>query len=139
MKKTFFLIFGIVILSGAFLMVYQLFFTPTLIIKDVNASHIERIQYNQDKTGKLIDVENYDEERILNYLNSCNERRTLRKAGSYFLSDVTIEIIVRTNIGLKDILLGNINYSSYGAGTTRYEITNSEEVKDTLLRILDLN
>lgn len=97
------------ILSVALFMVYQLFFTPTQIIKDVNTSNIERIQYNTDKTGKPSDVYNYDEAKILNYLNTCKERRTLQKSGSYYLSDITIEIVIRTDIGLKVILLGNIN------------------------------
>ncbi len=138
MKRKYIFIVFIVILSVALFMVYQIFFIPTQIIEDVNTSHIVRIQYNVDNTGKFIDVDNYDETKILNYLNTCNERRTLHKAGKYFLSDVTIEIIIRTDIGPKDILLGNINYSSYGTGTTKYEILNSNEVTTALLEILNL-
>lgn len=134
MKRTIvFITSGIAILSVALLMVYQLFFIPTQIIKDVNASHIVRIQYNADNRGNLIDVDSYDEAKILNYLNTCKERRTLQKSGGYLLGDVTIEIVIRTDIGLKHLLLGNINYSSYVVGTTKYEILKFAENPKSLL------
>ena len=56
----------------------------------------------------------------------------------YLLGDITISIDLYTGDGLKSILLGNINYSYRGKGTPEYEILNAEEVKETLMKFLNL-
>lgn len=83
----------------------------------------------------MVDIKDYDEKKILNYLSTCKERRTIEPAGSYMLGDVTFSIVLNT----KDILLGNINYSYRGKGTLKYEILNAKEVRETLMKILNLN
>lgn len=87
----------------------------------------------------MIRVEDYDKEALLSYLNTCTEKRTISRAGGYSIDDVAVEIVIVTAGKTKQILLGNINYSSAGAGARVYQIQNSQEALASIKRILNLD
>lgn len=135
MKKKTVAILLLVILTASVICYYL--FRPTPIIKNINDAKITFIQYNDgaNRGDHMVLIKDYDEKKILNYLSTCKERRTIEPAGSYMLGDVTFSIVLNT----KDILLGNINYSYRGRGTPKYKIFNAEEVTKTLIGILNLD
>ena len=140
MKKKILIIASIiVVIATVGIIVGSFYFKPTPIVRDVANSKIIRVQITDinDKNGALIDVKDYNEAAILNYLSTCTERRTLERAGIFQHSQVTIEIWLDTKEVFEEILLGEINYRFAGTYSQKYEILNAKEVKETLLKILD--
>lgn len=91
--------------------------------------------------GDTVQVEGYDSDEILTFLQICPEKRTFELAGGYLGDDVDIEIYLQGFDGSpsKDILLGNINYS-YNVDAkwrAKYKIINADYVKAELLKMLD--
>lgn len=138
-KKTKVFVSSIIIIIAISVIANYTIFMPTPIVKDVGKYHIIMIRYYENGGSQVTHVKDYNQEEILKYLNTCMERRTLESSGGYMLGDVTIEIILHTEEGTKQILLGNINYSSFGRGTPKYKILHTDEVKVEILKILNLD
>lgn len=141
-KKYLFLFvaIGIIVLVA---LIKVCFFSPRPIIRDVETSQIIRMQYNPYVNSLIdgrIEVTEYDEKGILTYLSHCKERRTLDRAISgYWIGDVTLEITIATEDGIKNVILGNDNYSYRSYGKPIYEILEADIVLTELLDMIQVH
>lgn len=86
---------------------------------------------------ELVLLEEYDEDSILNYLATCKERRILEDVGAYSMDDVDVMLLVFTGDSLKQVMLGNVNYTTGGKKNTRkHEILDADTVRQDLLELL---
>ncbi len=135
-KRFLFALLGLLFLC----VVGILLFSPRPIIENPDSVQIIRVRYNpyvnQDKDG-LIEIYDYDSERILACLSQYRERRTLSKSKGYWIGDVEMEIIVTSAGGLKQILLGNTNCTSGSYGTTKFNIIDPDELLLDLKKYID--
>lgn len=118
-----------------------LLFSPRPILEDLDCVQSIRIRYNpyvnQDKDD-IIEIYDYDSERILACLSQYKEQRTLSKAKGYWIGDVEMEIIVMSTDGLKQIILGNTNYTCGSYGTFKFKIIDPDELLLELKKYIDL-
>ena len=116
-------------------------FSSRPIIKNPDSVQYMWIQYNpyvNQDIDNVIEVNDYDSERILDCLSRYKEHRTLSREKSYCLGDVEIKITIVLEDGMKQILLGNINYSSGGYGKFKWEISDYDKLLLELKSYIDL-
>lgn len=97
--------------------------------------------FNQGDSFEQVVIEGHDEE-ILACLRQYQEHRTVSRAVGYSWNDVQISILLHTESGSKEILLGNVHYSYDSYGKAKYEILNADQLRSELLQIIkgdDLN
>lgn len=109
-------------------------YSPRPIISDVDNCRIQRVQVNIN--GVLSDCTDYDEKKILRILSNSYERRSTEKALSYSLDDVKISLVLITETGFKQILIGTINYTYEGYNKPKYEIVNPQDIETKLFKTL---
>lgn len=69
-----------------------------------------------------MEVKNFPEQEILQYLGRCQEQRTGKRAKNYSLREVALSFGIITEEGVKHIYLGDINESGMGYGSVLYKI-----------------
>ncbi len=137
-RRFWFALVGVLILCVAGIAL----FAPRPIIKDPDSVQIIRIQYNpyvNQNIDGMIEVSSYNPEQILDCLSRYKERLTLSKAKGYWMGDVEMEIVVSTADGLKDILLGNVNYTYESYNTFKSEIIDPETLLLELKNFINLS
>lgn len=87
--------------------------------------------------GKRELIKDYNTDEILEFLQSCTEKRTLKYTTGYCLDDVDLELFIHGSDYSKYIILGNINYTyDPSRDTKKYEIIQADFVKGKLMEIL---
>lgn len=120
----------ILLLAGIIYVRYK----PRPIVSDAEHCMIARVQINTD--GLPADYTDYDEDKVIAVLSDSYERRTFQRARPYLLGDVEVYVMLMTEDGLREVLLGEMHYTSGGYGTTKYDIIDPQEVKARLLEAL---
>ena len=88
--------------------------------------------------GILVDLEDYNEKAVIEYLSTCLMRRTIHDASSYLMGEVDLCIWTYSNGKAGQILLGKANYCSNGYGSPQFKILDADNVKAKLFEILGL-
>lgn len=137
MQKKLILILLAVLVAAVFVFPSVLcLFPPRPVVEDTNHTAIAHIQYTFDGADNTVDLSGYPEEEILRRLHICMERPTAEKAGGYQLANTTLILLLRSDDGLKKVLLGDLNYSYGGVDFPKYDILNAGETLDTLFALL---
>ena len=134
-KKKFIFIIVVLIVLVCLCFLFSLFQATPIIANDEN-TRIDRIQYNVN--GILVDLEDYNEKAVIEYLSTCLMRRTIHDASSYLMSEVDLCIWTYSNGKAGQILLGKANYCSNGYGSPQFKILDADNVKAKLFEILGL-
>lgn len=142
-KKLLFAVILVPIIYVAVIIFLPQFFPSHYIVDEPDACSIVRITYNygfNQDSGEAVEITEYDEDEVLACLSRHKERRTLAKGGGYRLGDVEIEIMLHTQDGLKNILLGdrNLNCSFESSDDPKYTILDVESLRLELLQILNV-
>lgn len=135
------LLFVIIVFILSIALIIVFLFLPRPIIEDVSTSQIVMIQFNpyvDDSTDQLIEVTEYNAKEILTYLSNCKEQRTLDKAGTHWLGNVKLDIVIDTEDGLKDIILGKDSYSYESYGKPKYKILDADNLISALLEMINI-
>ncbi len=141
MKERKFVIVVIFIMLILGIAVVLHLFSPRPIIADPSSCHIIRLQYNpafnQDMDAR-IEVTDYYEKDMLDCLNRYTEHRTLEKATTAdWIGDIELEITIDTEQGIKNIRLGNKNYSYQSYGKAKYQISDADMLRLELLALMN--
>lgn len=134
------LIIGIVLVAFLIIvfMLYRLF-SPRPVADDSEISIIYvkyNPYFNQEDHFEQVVIDGYDEE-IIACLRQYQERRTLSRALGYSWKNVELSIMLQTESGSKEILLGNLHYSCDSYGKAKYEILNADQLRSELLQIMN--
>ena len=124
-----------------FVIFHNLFFISRPVIADSQSAKVLRVTYVYDKQyGGNYDLTEYDETKILDYLSTCTETRTMHRANSSIsYKDFTLILEVFDDYNFKQILLGSKdNYSNTGYGSFKYEIENASAVLENVQVMLGL-
>ena len=118
-------------------------FSPRPIVANPESAEIFWIQYNPNvgtpNSAPIdIDVENYPEQEILSYFSNCQERRTVTRLRGVALSKVALAFSIVTENGIKNIYLGDVNFSHSGNKMFVNEILDPQETLDELLILMNL-
>lgn len=124
-------------LAAAVIALLVAFFRPRPIVSGED-SQILFVWHIIDR--EIIHIEDYDEEKILSYLETCYEQRNLfqRQTGSLVSENVVLMIQLHTNGHLKLIYLGRNNYSDEGTGTVKWSVHNADEIRAAICTMLGL-
>jgi hypothetical protein len=139
MKKRNWLIGGLaaVVLCAAGLVYFAI---PVPVVRNAAQAEILFIRYNCNGADDLVLIdEGFDQEAILAYLSTCKERRTIHTMLNYMMGDVELHIWLKDGEKVKNVMLGNLNYSYRDTGSLKHEILNPEQVKADLREILKLD
>ena len=111
------------------------FFRARPIIADVNENKIDMVIINIGDAD-LVQLKEYNEKEILDYLSTCKERRWIFAEEPHYMDDIEIQIMMHGN-DAHMIILGNVNYTdAYGK---KFKILNAEEVKATLKEMINFD
>lgn len=127
---------GVLVVGGLLVVFAYLYWKPMPIVQDPQNSAVDIIKV-RNAEGKLVLLEEYDEDSILNYLETCKERRTLSDAEPYSMDDADVMLLVFDGDTMKQVVLGEINSTIYGKASTRkHEILDADNVRQNLLALL---
>lgn len=137
MKKIYYKIALGLAIAVSIVLLLLLYFRPRPI---VSGSDSKVIFVWQIVGGHNVNIEGYDEEKILSYLETCYEQRNLfqRQSKFYRTEDSALMIQLHVNGHLKILYLGRYDYSDDGKGTVKWSVQNAAEVLLTLRSILGL-
>ncbi len=110
-------------------------FTPHP-IADSGVEEVVRVQANLNygKTdSKLIDV-HFIPDKIIECVSKYKEQRTFTRHKGYEMKNVQMSILIRTNDGLKEIVIGKDTYCQHGSGPS-YRILDEEKLKKDLFGV----
>ncbi|MBR5614118.1 MAG: hypothetical protein IKW64_02295 [Clostridia bacterium] len=105
-------------------------------VADLGVEEVVRVQANLNylKTdSKLIDV-HFIPNRIIECLSKYKEQRTFTRYKGYSMKNVQMSILIRTNAGLKEIVIGSDTYCQHGSGPS-YRILDTEEFKKEIFDV----
>lgn len=119
------------------------FFFPVSILKHVDDGLVYFVRYNPNfETGEpeynTIEIPEEAKLKILECLSRYREYRTLFFEQGYSLSNMELEIYIQDGEKSKNIVLGNINYSTRTYGAQKRGIYNADALREELLEILGL-
>ena len=138
-KKRIFLILLVVL---AFVIGYILkssITDPNLIIKDPDNANIIEIIYVLNADGESINIVDYNESVIVEYLSTCYEKRIASTMHNYQLGDYIIIVTLDDGEKIKQLLLGKgEGYSIVGYPSLLNKIVNEKEVLAEMLDILQI-
>ncbi len=103
---------------------------------DYKIEEIVRVEANfnyGEEDSELTDV-HFIPERIIECISKYKEQRTLTRRRGYAMKNVQISILIRTNDGLKEIIIGKDTYSQKGSGPA-YKILEEEKFKEEIFNI----
>ncbi len=127
---------GVLVVSGLLVLCAYLYWKPIPIVPDPQLGAVDIVKV-RNAEDELVLLEEYDEDSILNYLATCKERRILEDVGAYSMDDVDVMLLVFTGDSLKQVMLGNVNYTTGGKKNTRkHEILDADTVRQDLLELL---
>lgn len=127
---------GVLVVSGLLVLSAYLYWKPVPIVPDPQMSAVDIVKV-RNAEGKLVLIEEYDEDRILNYLATCKERRILQDVEPYSMDDADVMLLVFTGDSFKQVVLGDVNYVSSGKTNQRkHEILDADNVRQNLLELL---
>lgn len=138
-KKRIFLILLVVL---AFVIGYILkssITDPNLIIKDPDNANIIEIIYVLNADGESINIVDYNESVIVEYLSTCYEKRIASTMHNYQLGDYILIVTLDDGEKIKQLLLGKgKGYSIVGYPSLLNKIVNEKEVLAEMLDILQI-
>ncbi|HIY63265.1 MAG TPA: hypothetical protein H9730_07330 [Candidatus Mediterraneibacter stercoripullorum] len=138
-KKRIFLILLVVL---AFVIGYILkssITDPNLIIKDPDNANIIEIIYVLNADGESINIVDYNESVIVEYLSTCYEKRIASTMHNYQLGDYILIVTLDDGEKIKQLLLGKgEGYSIVGYPSLLNKIVNEKEVLAEMLDILQI-
>lgn len=139
-KKRIIYLFCGVTMVICFVIFHNLFFISRPVIADSQSAKVLRVTYVYDKQyGGNYDLTEYDETKILDYLSTCTETRTMHRANSVLAIRFYINTGSICDYNFKQILLGSKdNYSNTGYGSFKYEIENASAVLENVQVMLGL-
>ncbi|MBQ9979605.1 MAG: hypothetical protein IJP23_00880 [Oscillospiraceae bacterium] len=117
-------------------LIIAVFFSPRVVVRNPDNAQIISLEYNEEyqRGGDgFVMLENYDEKEILEILHGYKERRSLSRAQGYAMEDVQLRIILTAGNRSKEILLGDVNYSSAGNGTAKFSVIYYDDLRNELL------
>lgn len=124
-----------ILAAGLFIMLT----TPRPIVSNPNESAIIQIAYSPQDSDEMIYLEDYNEQEILVFLASCQERWSLKSSDTIWYGEVQLTIWLHDfNYGTKEIVLGNSCFSQNGRNPWRYQIIDANNIKLTLFQLLQL-
>ena len=107
--------------------------------RSVTGSGIEEIVAVQANFGygsdtcELTDI-HFNREEFADCLSKYNEQRTFDKSNGFAVRDVQLRIMIRTNEGVKDIIIGTDTYTQDG-DRVNYKILDADNLKKELFEI----
>lgn len=136
------LILGAAIALLAFLFAAALYwpFWPVPVVRDPAASRIIGISLENGRELRSVDQNQYDEQSILAYLNTCFERRAPSRNLSYQIGNEVMVIHLWSGQRLKFVVLdekGVFSFSYDANGGPRFNIEQGTEVFAAVKRMLN--
>lgn len=130
-------IIGLLLAISAILLL-SFYFRPRPVVSGNNCM-VVYVEQNID--GHMEKIEVYDETKILSYLKTCYEQRNLFQNWDrhYAKDDIDLELALFVDGHVKELYLGNFNYSDEGTGSVKWRIQNADEVRLTIRTILGLD
>lgn len=112
---------------------------PNLIIKDPDNANIIEIIYVLNADGESINIVDYNESVIVEYLSTCYEKRIASTMHNYQLGDYILIVTLDDGEKIKQLLLGKgEGYSIVGYPSLLNKIVNEKEVLAEMLDILQI-
>lgn len=116
---------------------------PFPILKHVDDGFVHFVRYNPNfKTGEpeysTIEIPEETKQKILECLGQYGEYRTLFFEQGYSLNNMELEIYINDGKESKNIVLGNVNYTTKSYGALKHGIYNADALRAELLDILGL-
>ena len=138
--KKFYLLCGVVTVISCIVFWNQFFVTRPVIADPQSAEIIDIIHVYDTQHGGYVNITEYDETAILDYLSTCSEIRTLHRSKmGYSYNDFTVILRVVDQHDFKHVLLGTgDNYSYTGYSKFDYEIEDAATVLENLKELLEL-
>lgn len=141
-KKRFFVGTIFVIFFIVMIIYFSCFFTPRPIVKNLETAYVIQVIYiSSDLGDKVLEINNYDAESLLQYLSNCFERKTIYRAQKgYSLDDFDLIITLNDGNTIKQILLGKkSSYTNCGYGSSKYEVLEPSQTLIEIKKILDVS
>ena len=118
-------------------------FFPIPVLKSAEDGFVHFVRYNPNfETGepeyRTLEIPEEATPKILECLSRYREYRTLLFEQGYSLSAMEFEIYIKDGDKSKNIVLGNINYSTRAYGAQKHGIYNADALREELLDILGL-
>lgn len=115
-------------------------FKPIPIINNPDDCAIVKFAYNQNyKKGEaeFIILSDYNEQEVLNCLSNYKKKKTLNVCRATSLNSCQFQLYIHTENGLNTIELGDNNWSDLEYGTFMYTVTDAENLKNNLFKIIE--
>lgn len=120
-----------IVCSGMALWRYR----PQQLVRDAETAEVRYIQVRNG--DELLYLADFPEAEMLDYLQTCEMRRTGQNKDNYQQDDVTLELFITDGEECRQIILGADSFCwNDSTGHRKYAVLNASEVTAHLLELL---
>lgn len=110
-------------------------YRPQRLVQDAENAEVRYIQVRSG--DELIDLADFPEEEILDYLQTCKMRRTGENKDNYLQDDVTLWIFLADGDERREIVLGADSFCwNDSTGHRKYTVLHASDVTAHLMELL---
>lgn len=128
-------ILGILIIICICIGLILWFYRPQLLVRDAKTAEV---RYVQARSGdELMYLADFPEAEMLDYLQTCEMRRTGQNKDNYQQGDVALELFITDGEECRQIILGADSFCwNDSTGRRKYAVLNASAVTAHLLELL---